>query len=178
MINETEVLLLPYDSVNGDSLMARLVSELQCGKWTRFRAAVAFARVSGNDQRLIGALKEFGSRGGEIQLTFGADTFAGNAKGSDFEAIHELVTSLDNIASAQINLYHETSRTFHPKIYFFDHEQTRRALLIVGSSNWGNGGLVNNIEANVLVHLDLSVESHLAVYERVSECFTTHWSDT
>ena len=178
MINETEVLLLPYDSVNGDSLLARLVSELRSGEWARFRAAVAFARVSGNDQQLIGALKEFGSRGGEIQLTFGADTFSGNAKGSDYEAIHKLVTSLEDVDSAQIFLYHEKSRTFHPKVYFFDHEQTCRALLIVGSSNWGDGGLVNNIEANVLVHLDLEVESHLTVYDRVSECFTTHWSDT
>ena len=170
-----EFIVLPYDSASGASMLARLISELNSGTWTRFRAAVAFARSSGNDADLLEALEDFANGGGVVSLTFGADTFAGNAKGSDYDAIQEILDSLDS-TPAQLHLYHEDSRTFHPKVYLFDNNVDRKALLIVGSSNWGQGGLVNNVEANVAVHLDLSKESHEVVYDRVVECFEVYWS--
>ena len=176
MQSKVEVILLPYDSANGQSMLARLIDELSSGSWSRFRAAVAFARASGNDRRLLQALKSFSDGGGDIQLTFGADTFAGNAKGSDYEAIEELLSSLDP-QSAHVYLYHERGHTFHPKVYLFDNCQEQRALLIVGSSNWGEGGLVRNVEANIGVHLDLSNESQAATYNRVAECFEMYWSE-
>ena len=173
---EIEILLLPYDSAKGASMLERLVAELDSGLWTRFRAAVAFARSSGNDAKLIAALKTFANGGGDIRLTFGADTFTGNAKGSDYEAIENILSSLDS-QSVHVYLYHERGHTFHPKIYLFDNNQERRALLIVGSSNWGEGGLVTNIEANIAVHLNLSNQSHAEVYDRVAECFEVYWSE-
>ena len=138
-------------------------------------AAVAFARSSGNDAHLIGALKSFAASGGDIRLTFGADTFVGNSKGSDYDAIEQILTSLDG-ESAHVYLYHEQGRTFHPKVYLFDNYQERQALLIVGSSNWGIGGLVTNIEANIALRLDLSKESHRSVYDRIVKCFEAYWS--
>ncbi len=174
---DIEFIVLPYDSANGASMLARLIEELKSGTWTRFRAAVAFARSSGNDVDLMEALENFVNVGGVVSLTFGADTFAGNAKGSDYDAIQGIVDSLDS-TSAQLYLYHEDGRTFHPKVYLFDNSEDQRALLIVGSSNWGQGGLVNNIEANLAVHLDLSEESHKLVYSRVVECFEVYWSDS
>ena len=157
-------------------MLARLIAELSSGSWTRFRAAVAFARASGNDTRLMAALKAFADGGGDIQLTFGADTFAGNAKGSDYEAIEQILSALDP-QSVHVYLYHEGGHTFHPKVYLFDNCQEQGALLIIGSSNWGEGGLVTNVEANIVVHLDLSNESHATTYNRVAECFEMYWSE-
>lgn len=171
-----EVILLPYDSSEGASMLARLTSELNSGAWTRFRAAVAFARSSGNDTQLIEALQNFANRGGLIALTFGADTFAGDAKGSDYDAIEHIVASLDPEAT-RVYLYHENGRTFHPKVYLFDNSEEQQALLIVGSSNWGEGGLITNIEANIVVHLDLSDASHAELYTRVNDCFASYWSE-
>ena len=172
-----EVILLPYDSSEGASMLARLTSELNSGAWTRFRAAVAFARSSGNDARLIEALQNFLGGGGFISLTFGADTFAGNAKGSDYDAIEHIIGSLDSEA-AHVYLYHENGRTFHPKVYLFDNSEKQQALLIVGSSNWGEGGLVTNIEANIVVHLDLSDSSHAELYDKVAGSFEAYWSES
>ena len=172
-----EIILLPYDSSEGASMLARLTSELNSGAWTRFRAAVAFARSSGNDARLIEALQNFANGGGFISLTFGADTFAGNAKGSDYDAIEQIVSSIDSEAT-HVHLYHEDGRTFHPKVYLFDNSEKQQALLIIGSSNWGEGGLVTNVEANIAVHLDLSDTSHAELYNRVTECFESYWSES
>jgi HKD family nuclease len=54
-------------------------------------------------------------------------------------------------------LYHDKkrSRTFHPKIYLFSNVPNNNALLIIGSSNWSAGGFHDNIEANVIIELDL-----------------------
>ena len=173
---KVEVILLPYDSANGQSMLARLIDELSSGSWTRFRAAVAFARASGNDTRLLQALKSFSDGGGEIRLTFGADTFAGDAKGSDYEAIEEILSSLDP-QSDDVHLYHGRQHTFHPKVYLFDDCQEQQALLIIGSSNWSGGGLVTNVEANIAVHLDLSDESHAGIYNRMADCLAMYWSE-
>lgn len=173
---KVEVLVLPYDSANGQSMLARLIDELSSGSWSRFRAAVAFARASGNDTRLLEALKTFSDGGGQIRLTFGADTFAGDAKGSDYEAIEEILNSLDP-QSDSVYLYHGSQHTFHPKVYLFDNCQDQQALLIVGSSNWSGGGLVTNVEANIVVHLDLSDESHAVIYGRVVNCLEMYWSE-
>ena len=158
-------------------MLARLTSELNSGAWTRFRAAVAFARSSGNDARLIEALQNFADGGGFISLTFGADTFAGNAKGSDYDAINQIINALD-AESTHVYLYHEHGRTFHPKVYLFDNCEEQQALLIVGSSNWGEGGLITNIEANIAVHLDLSKKTHAELYDRVAVCFEAYWSES
>ena len=49
--------------------------------------------------------------------------------------------------------------------------------MVMGSSNWSQGGFVTNVEANLLIRLDLSHDSHLTVYRRVTECFDSYWSE-
>ena len=77
---KAEILLLPYDAAEGASLFHRLIAELSSGDWERFRAAVAFARVSGNSHELLDALLDFASSGRTVSLTFGADTFGADPR--------------------------------------------------------------------------------------------------
>ena len=72
---EIEVLLLPYDTTRGESLLHRLIKEIATGRWKRFRAAVAFARASGGFEDLLASLERFAGTGGCVELTFGADVF-------------------------------------------------------------------------------------------------------
>jgi len=141
------------------------------------RAAVAFARVSGNSGELLDALVNFASSGGTVSLTFGADTF-GRDSGSDLQAIEQLVGRLEPYPNATVYLYHESGRTFHPKIYLLDHEVNEEALIIVGSSNWSYGGLADNIEANILISLSLNVEDERELYGRLEYCFTNYWTES
>jgi hypothetical protein len=90
-----ELLILPYASAAGRSLLQVLIEELRQGTWSRFQAAVAFAKASGNFPDLLDALRAFAEAGGRVELTFGADIFSGESRGSDLEAIEELVESLD-----------------------------------------------------------------------------------
>ena len=138
---------------------------------------MAFARVSGNSDELIDALLDFASSGRTVSLTFGADTFGGDS-GSDFQAIEQLVSRFEPYPNAMVHLYHESGRTFHPKIYLFDHEETEEALLIVGSSNWSYGGLAGNVEGNVLLHLSLDVGEERGLYDRLVYCFENYWTES
>jgi HKD family nuclease len=177
MKTETEIIVLPYDAALRTSLAERLVAELKSSNWTRFRAAIAFAKTSGNYETLLTALSEFAEEGNQITLTFGADTFGKNTKGSDFEALQTLITRLGDYPKVFIHLYHEKNRTFHPKIYLFDSEESKRALLIIGSSNWSQGGMLTNVEASALIHLDLSDEEHLTTFEKMEFYFNEYWSE-
>jgi HKD family nuclease len=174
---KAEILLFPYDAAEDKSLFHLLIRELSSGGWTRLRAAVAFARVSGNSGELLDALVNFASSGGSVSLTFGADTF-GTDSGSDLQAIEILVSRLEPYPNATIHLYHESGRTFHPKIYLLDHEANGEALIIVGSSNWSYGGLADNIEANILIYLSLNVEDEREIYDRLEYCFANYWTES
>jgi HKD family nuclease len=173
-----EFLVLPYDSANGNSLVDLLARELTSQAWLSFRAAVAFVRSSGNFPTLVDALEAFAAKGGEIALTFGADLFSSDAPASDFAAVEALVRALEPFPLATVHLYHEPYRTFHPKLYVFANEVTGHALVLVGSSNWSAGGLLNNVEANVIVRLDFAQTGHRQLYDEVLHYFTAYWSET
>ena len=173
---KAEILLFPYDAAQGKSLLHRLIYELSSDHWTRFRVAVAFARVSGNSDQLLDALLDFLSSGGIVGLTFGADMFGADS-GSDLQALEQLVNRFDPYPNAKIHLYHERGRTFHPKIYLFDNQTHQKALLIVGSSNWSYGGLANNVESNMLLDLNLTIEDERAIYDRLAYCFEHYWTE-
>lgn len=178
MIVDTEILVLPYAGEQQQTVLHLLVGELKSGKWKTFAAAVAFAKASGNYQELLDALLEFDKSGGTIELTFGADTFGAEARGSEYQAIETLTTTLAKGKNTKLFLYHEESRTFHPKLYLFANEDERRALVIVGSSNWSAGGFHDNIEVNVVMRLDLSRADHRASYQALRDYFTTYWQET
>lgn len=173
---KSEILLFPYDAARGDSLYHRLIAELQSETWTRFRVAVAFSRVSGNVTGLLDAIVKFAAAGGMVSLTFGADTF-GTESGTDLQAIGVLVERLKSSPTAEIHLYHEKGRTFHPKIYLFDNEAVEKALVVVGSSNWSYGGLAGNVEADLVLHLDLDNTEERAVFDRLDFAFKTYWTE-
>lgn len=172
---DVQVLIQPYSLVNDRSLLHTLVEELTGGAWKVFRGAVAFAKASGNYGDLLKAMSSFVEGGGQIDLTFGADTFYGQNAGSDYSAVEGLLSALGNKPTVRLFLYHEKGRTFHPKLYLFSNEEDGRAMLIVGSSNWSTGGFWDNVEVNVIVLLDLGDESHKACYEQVQSCFEAYW---
>jgi HKD family nuclease len=174
---DIELLIQPYSVPGGRSILQALIEELTKGNWKVFRAAVAFAKTSGNYEDLLRAMLGFAKGGGKIDLTFGADTFSGEADGSDYEAIRELLATLGNEPTVRIFLYHEKGRTFHPKVYLLANQDEKRALIVVGSSNWSTGGLWKNVEANVILRLDLSKKEHMACLEQVQQCFDNYWME-
>jgi HKD family nuclease len=58
---------------------------------------------------------------------------------------------------------------FHPKLYLA--RATKRARLIVGSANLTLAGLNNNIEAGLLLDLDLTDSNHKAMINEIEVCF-------
>src|SRR5260370_32299564 len=68
---KVRLLVLPYGSAQAGSLVELLVSELNGGRWSRFAAAVAFARQSANYVEFLDALEKFAAAGNRVDLTFG-----------------------------------------------------------------------------------------------------------
>lgn len=58
-------------------------------------------------------------------------------KGSDFDAIKALLDDFGHLPTVRVYLYHEKSRTFHPKVYLFDAEADARG----GPTNERTGAL-------------------------------------
>jgi HKD family nuclease len=167
---EVHILIQPYCSQQGKSILNLLIGELKSGEWTHFHAAVAFARQSGNVQELLDALKSFACAGGTIEITFGANTFGDDAQGSDYESIRSLLMLLEEQPNARLYLYYEPGRTFHPKLYLFANEGQRKALVIIGS-------LRNNVEANAIITLDLTNEDHSECYNSILDHFVSYWRE-
>lgn len=165
----------PYHSQTGQSLLDLLVAELDSGLWTKLQIAVAFLRQSGNFSKLLEAMQKFLTQGGVITLTAGADSFSGQADGSDYEAVGGLLSNLGGFSDFYLYLYHEPHRTFHPKIYLFSNDD--QAVLFIGSSNWSRGGLFNNVEANLRLHLDLQSANHREQFEVLQGYFRDYWAD-
>jgi HKD family nuclease len=172
-----ELILLPYDGVDGKSLLSRLISELRSGNWSRFRAAVAFLSASGLYDEFLEALDYFASSGGVASLTFGADVFGAEGAGSELLAVEALVKRYPPESGVAVYLYHEKGRTFHPKVYLFDNMTTNKALLFLGSSNLSRGGLLNNVEAHVAIRLELSTGPHRDLFERLNGYLEDYWTE-
>jgi HKD family nuclease len=177
LVAAVELIVLPYASVDGNSLVRRLITELSSKEWTEARFAVAFGKESGNYPDLVDALVAFATDGSRVDLTFGADAFAGQSKGTDYTAVKLLVDRFEKLPNARVHLYHEGGRTFHPKIYLFANPAQRRARFFVGSSNWSEGGLETNVEANVSVTLDLRRAEHQQCYRQVADLFDQYWTE-
>lgn len=170
--------MLPYSSEGGTSVMHRLIDELASGRWKHFRAAVAFVRTSGNHAALLDALRTFAQAPETLlELTFGADLFGGSSPASDLQAVDELLREIGHFPGVRIHLYHEPGRTFHPKTYLFSNENAGQALAIIGSSNWSEGGLVTNVEANVALTLELQDPGNRALYDQLLGWFQTYWRE-
>jgi hypothetical protein len=113
-------------------------------KWRVFRAAVAFAKISGT-KHICPHLSQF-SQTGSVKLSVGVDH-----KGTSFEALDALLASLSK--KGEVYIFHnEAQSTFHPKIYLFTNDQ--EAECFIGSGNLTEGGMFTNCE--VFVHLKLN----------------------
>jgi len=173
-----EFLIFPYAAAAGRSLLHVLIDELRSGRWDQFQAAVAFAKTSGNYPALLQAMEDFAAQGGTINLTFGADAFGGESRGSDYECVEQLLQAFKDIPSFKLHLYHERGRTFHPKVYLFSHETEKRATLILGSSNWSAGGFFANVEANVVIRFNLKKADQRRAYDELRRCFADFWEES
>jgi HKD family nuclease len=176
-VARVRLLVLPYASLQGESLVQLLVNELGSARWSRFAAAVAFAKHSGNYVEFLDALRKFSEAGNTVELTFGGNTFGAEAAGSEYEAIESLLRELQKTTDTKIFLYREAARTFHPKIYLFDNNKDLTALLVVGSSNWTDGGLRDNVEANVVIDLDLTKKDQKTLHQQVRSYFEDFWQE-
>ena len=172
---DVELMFLPYDDRSQNTLADFFVRELRGDDWTEFRAAVAFVRQTGNFDELKAALQHFCERGGSIQLTFGANVFS-DTEGSDYEAIETLLEALDRYPTARIYLFQDPSRTFHPKVYVFNN--VSGALLIIGSSNWSDGGFIRNVEVNPIIRLNFDNRPEADLFERLASMFDRYWTET
>jgi len=119
-----------------------LISSLIDKNYNSFRAFVAFVSVGGINN-IIDELIAFKARGGSVRLYIGIDL-----NGTSKEALEKLI-ALD--IEAYI-VFSPNNIIYHPKIYAFEGETFSRAL--VGSSNFTQSGLFQNIEASVCVNFD------------------------
>lgn len=126
MLADIELLILPYSAVSQRSVLHILIEELSNPDWTRFQAAVAFAKATGNFPDLLSAMQSFAKRGGRIDLTFGADGFSGETRGSDYQAVDGVLAAIGDEPTVSVHLYHELGRTFHPKVEASQHPATDR----------------------------------------------------
>jgi hypothetical protein len=173
---ETEILIQPYGLTEGKSIAHRLIEEFASDRWSQFRGAIHFAKHSGHYRPLFDAIGQFLERGGTVELTFGADVFGKDNFATELAAIRTLLEEFEGYQGFGVHLYHEASRTFHPKLYLFSRDP-ETALLFVGSSNWSEGGFLRNVEANALITLDLSDDDHRKCYDEIVNCFESYWQE-
>lgn len=124
-----------------EELANELVRQLDDRRWTRFHAAVAWARATGVSL-LRDALGRFLSRGGAATIVVGLDL-----TGTTREGLQGLL-DLRAHGSLDVWVYHdEGGAVFHPKVYLFAGSEEAR--LTVGSSNMTGGGLSSNVEVSL-----------------------------
>jgi len=116
-----------------------------CTRADRVRVAVAFVKGSG----LVAApaLEQVVQRGAEVRLIAGVDFQL-----TDLAAI-ERFDKPPSAARVYLSAQSSERATFHPKVYLL--ESRHDAVAIVGSSNLTGGGLVDNLEANILLRSSL-----------------------
>ncbi len=134
-----------YSGPDGSQRLGDLLMDALAGHWTQFRAAVAYAKMSGIDH-IHGAVSAFaGATGKSVRLTVGIDQH-----GTSYEALAALIDLLAPHGHGIYVRYNPRSSagapspTFHPKLWLFS--DGHEALLMVGSGNLTAGGLYTNHE--------------------------------
>ena len=116
------------------------------GKWTHFRAAVAFVKRSGV-RHVAPGLAAF-ARTGHVEIIAGIDH-----QGTSFEGLKDLLDAVS--PGGRIIIFHNRLPfTFHPKVYLF--KSPAAADVMIGSGNLTEGGLFTNYEAGLRFSLDRS----------------------
>ena len=150
--------LLTHEKPVGEEIARALNS----GKYSNFKAAVAYARNSGIS-RICNELADFAGNGGKISIIAGIDQ--GNTS-------YQALVNLKTFAKDDLFIHHDRNFdiTFHPKIYLFGNSQIEK--IILGSSNLTAGGFYLNYEANISVRLGSSENA-----KRLRRQVADYWSD-
>ena len=154
-----------HNSIRGPSepLLNHLLRSI--AKADEIRFLVAFLLESG--VRLIGpALRDAARHGARIRILTG--TYLSITEPS---AIYYLLNLLGD--AAEIRLFKDPDRSFHPKAYIFDyHHDPNASEVYVGSSNLSKSALATGIEWNYRILRKAAPED----YDRFSEEFERLWS--
>lgn len=128
-----------YNLDKGASLAEELIRGLNSEEFSCFKCLVAFASpsgVSGLTPHILKSKKHIDT----YQIIVGLDNF-----GTSKEALEELL-----LWEVKSYVYHSRSHNiFHPKIYLFEGKEN--SMVIVGSNNLTEFGLVKNIEGAIMV---------------------------
>lgn len=122
------------------------------------RIAVAFVSSDGLAQ-IMPAVQQRLKAGSHIEFLVGMDT-----RVTDPPAIRDLYTLTQQSPPASLLCFvpRNASVLYHPKIYLMRNDQMVTA--IIGSSNLTQGGLITNIEANVVIQDDIHTELMSEIY--------------
>ena len=171
---KVEFILQPYDSALNRSAVDVIIGELHANKWSEAWFTVAFGLKTGNYPDLLAAITNFCAAGGKLHLTFGADNFAVGG-GTEFEAVDELTTLFATLSTAQLYLFHEAGKVFHPKVYLFFND--KEAAVLMGSSNWSYKGLEGNHEANALIRLNFADQDDRRAFDHLADTISLYWKE-
>lgn len=142
-----------------------LIDHLTDPAWDRFRAAVAFAKVSGT-KHIAKPLTTFCATKAAA-LSVGIDH-----RGTSQEALQALLNAMPG--QELYVCHHAKSSTFHPKLYLFNNSHAASAL--IGSNNLTEGGLFTNYEIAGALVLDLAESADKHLYGEICAALAA-WSD-
>lgn len=146
--------------------LGEVLSELTDEDWKNFYCIVAYAKHNGV-LRIEPLLKKLKRKSTLCKFVVGIDQ-----KNTSFEALQLLCESAD-----ELYIYHneDANTTFHPKMYFFEGENT--AKVIIGSHNLTTGGLYTNNEQSIVYTMDLNYEEDRRNFETLLHIWG-YYSDT
>lgn len=147
-----------YDEENytcGNHICSALNSDF----FTDMNFFVAFLRRTGLFE-IIKFLKKAKEKGKNITFYVGIDQ-----KVTSRQALEKLLEL--NIPTY---VYNSSSYIYHPKVYMFEGKDKNR--VIIGSSNFTNNGLFNNVEASVLLDFTSLDKSGMKFLNQVKDYFS------
>jgi len=145
-----------YNLNIGTSVAQELITAFANTDYTQFKCLVAFASRSG-----VSAIASHirNSHITNYRVVVGIDQ-----KGTSKEALDELLNW-----GIEVFIYYTRQQIiFHPKIYMF--EGTNKALIIIGSNNLTQRGLVGNIEGSVAIEINKQTDG-VGLISQISNYF-------
>jgi len=136
-----------------------ICSALNSNFFTDMNFFVAFLRRTGLFE-IIKFLKKAKDQGKNITFYVGIDQ-----KVTSRQALEKLLEL--NIPTY---VYNSSSYIYHPKVYLFEGKDKNR--VIIGSSNFTNNGLFNNVEASVLLDFTSLDKSGMKFLNQVKDYFS------
>lgn len=137
----------------------QICSALKSPFFTEINFFVAFLRRTGLSE-IVRFLKKAEEDNKEITFFVGIDQ-----KVTSRQALEKLVE-----LKVPAYIYNSASYIYHPKVYLF--EGTEKNRVIVGSSNFTNNGLFNNVEASVLLDFSSQDKSGMKFLNQLKDYFS------